>query len=107
MQFRIFLLFFTMASVTACGSSTSSTFQCSATTEKNFVLSTARDAYLFLDLLPANVNVSSYATAADLLDALTATARGQNKDRYFSYLTTAAAEHNFMHKAARWVLVWV
>lgn len=95
MQFRIFLLFFTMASVTACGSSTSSTFQCSATTEKNFVLSTARDAYLFLDLLPANVNVSSYATAADLLDTLTATARAQNKDRYFSYLTTAAAEQQF------------
>ena len=89
-----------MATTTACGSSGSSTLQCSATTEKNFVLSTARDAYLFLDLLPANVNAPSYATAADLLDALTATARGQNKDRHFSYLTTPAAEQQFFSEGA-------
>jgi len=69
---------------------------CSATSQKNFVLNAAREWYLFLDLLPANVNVNDYATAEDLLDALTATARSQNKDRFFSYLTTPAADSGFL-----------
>ncbi|MBI3774019.1 MAG: peptidase S41 [Gammaproteobacteria bacterium] len=63
-------------------------------------MNAARDAYLFLDLLPANVDMSSYATAAELLDALTATAREQNKDRHFSYLTTPAAEQQFFSDGA-------
>jgi C-terminal processing protease CtpA/Prc len=71
---------------------------CSATSQKNFVLNAAREWYLFLDLLPANVNVSDYATAEDLLDALTATARSQNKDRFFSYLTTRTADSSFLQE---------
>lgn len=86
--------------MTGCGSSNSSAPECTATTEKDFVLNVARDAYLFLDLLPAAVDVSSYATATDLLDALTATARAQNKDRHFSYLTTPAAEQQFFSDGA-------
>jgi C-terminal processing protease CtpA/Prc len=65
---------------------------CSATAQKAFVLDVAQDWYLFLDLLPANVNLSSYAGAQELLDDLTATARAQNKDRFFSYLTTPQAD---------------
>lgn len=86
--------------MTGCGSSNSSAPECTATTEKDFVLNVARDVYLFLDLLPAAVDVSSYATATDLLDALTATARAQNKDRHFSYLTTPAAEQQFFSDGA-------
>jgi C-terminal processing protease CtpA/Prc len=69
---------------------------CSPTSQKNFVLNAARDWYLFLELLPPTVDVSAYATAQDLLDALTATARSQNKDRFFSYLTTPAADSSFL-----------
>ncbi|MCU0975821.1 MAG: S41 family peptidase [Steroidobacteraceae bacterium] len=84
----------TAALVTACGGGgggggTSVTpDRCSVNAEKQFVLDAARSWYLFPELLPANVNIASYATADDLLDALTAQARAQGKDRFYSYLTT-------------------
>jgi C-terminal processing protease CtpA/Prc len=71
---------------------------CSASSEKNFVLNTAREWYLFPELLPTSVDINAYATAEDLLDALTATARSQNKDRFFSYLTTPAADSSFLQE---------
>jgi hypothetical protein len=46
------------------------------------------------DLLPATVDLNAYATAENLLDALTANARAANKDRFFSYLTTREAENS-------------
>jgi len=98
MKFPILLMLVAATGTTACSTNSGggdSTAACSVTTEKNFVLSAARDAYLFLDLLPPTIDVSSYATAADLLDDLTATARAQGKDRHFSYLTTPAAEQQF------------
>jgi C-terminal processing protease CtpA/Prc len=72
------------------------TAACSETPRKQFVLDATREWYLFTDLLPASVNIADYATAEDLLNALTATARDQHKDRYFSYLTTKAAEDSLL-----------
>jgi C-terminal processing protease CtpA/Prc len=69
---------------------------CSTTNQKQFVLDVTRDWYLFQSDLPAAVNIGDYATAQELLDALTATARAQGKDRYFSYLTTPAADSSFL-----------
>ncbi|MGQ0430242.1 MAG: S41 family peptidase [Gammaproteobacteria bacterium] len=69
---------------------------CSATNQKQFVLDVARDWYLFLELLPQNVNLANFATAQELLDALTATARAQNRDRFFSFLTTPQADSSFL-----------
>ena len=71
---------------------------CSVTNQKNFVLNATREWYLFLELLPASVSINDYATADELLDALTATARAQNKDRFFSYLTTPAADNSFLQE---------
>ncbi|MGQ0385004.1 MAG: S41 family peptidase [Gammaproteobacteria bacterium] len=68
---------------------------CSATSEKEFVLDVARDWYLFLELLPPTVNLAAHADAQALLDALTATARAQGKDRFFSFLTTPQADSSF------------
>jgi C-terminal processing protease CtpA/Prc len=68
---------------------------CGVTRQKDFVLSTTNEWYLFLDLLPTNVNTASYPSAQDLLDALTATAREQNRDRFFSYLSTISGEQAF------------
>ncbi len=80
------------ALLAACGGSgnggSASGGGCSDTHEKRFVLDTAREWYLFDDLLPGQIDTADYATAADLLDALTAEARAEGKDRYFSYLTT-------------------
>jgi C-terminal processing protease CtpA/Prc len=69
---------------------------CSTTNQKQFVLDVTRDWYLFQNDLPATVNIGDYPTAQELLDALTATARAQGKDRYFSYLTTPDADSSFL-----------
>ena len=69
---------------------------CSVTGQKNFVLDRAREWYLFQDTLPTSIDAGAYATAADFLDALTATARAQNRDRFFSYLTTPSADSSFL-----------
>ena len=61
---------------------------CDVTAQKEWVLATTRDWYYFDDLLPANVDLAQFPTAAELLDELTATARAQGKDRFFSFLTT-------------------
>ncbi|HEU0225369.1 MAG TPA: S41 family peptidase [Steroidobacteraceae bacterium] len=72
--------------------------RCSATDEKNFVLQVAREWYLFQELLPAGISAGDYATADELLDALTATARAQNRDRFFSFLTTRTADSSFLNE---------
>ncbi|HEX9207735.1 MAG TPA: S41 family peptidase [Steroidobacteraceae bacterium] len=87
--------------LSACGggggsSSTSPVSTCGETARKQWVLDTTRAWYLFQDTLPATVDLGAYATAEELLDALTAEARAQGKDRYFSYLTTPAAENSLL-----------
>ncbi len=89
----------TAALVTACGGgggsgggSTITPDRCSVNAEKQFVLDVARSWYLFPELLPMNVNLASFPTADALLDALTAEARAQGKDRFYSYLTTRQAD---------------
>jgi len=77
------------------GGGTSGT-ACSEATRKQWVLDVTREWYLFPETLPATVNLGSYQTAEELLDALTATARDQGKDRYFSYLTTRSAENSLL-----------
>jgi C-terminal processing protease CtpA/Prc len=67
--------------------------ECSQEAQKQFVLDTAEDWYLFQPI--PNVNPDDYATADDLLDAITAQARAQGKDRFFSFLTTTAADDQF------------
>jgi C-terminal processing protease CtpA/Prc len=69
---------------------------CTEPVRKQFVLDRARQWYLFPDLLPASVNPAEFPTAEDLLDHLTATAREQGKDRFFSYLTTRTAENSLL-----------
>ncbi|MEX2150951.1 MAG: S41 family peptidase [Steroidobacteraceae bacterium] len=71
---------------------------CAAANQKNFVLTAAREWYLFLDLLPPTIDVGDHATAAELLDALTATARAQNRDRFFSHVTTPQADSSFLQE---------
>ena len=69
---------------------------CAEPARKQFVLDKAREWYLFPDLLPASVNLAEFPTAEDLLDHLTATAREQGKDRFFSYLTARSAENSLL-----------
>src|SRR5688572_2160377 len=65
---------------------------CSEAREKRFVNDATREWYLFDDLLPATADLNAFATAQELLDALTAEARAQGKDRFFSFLTSRQAD---------------
>ena len=71
---------------------------CSTTNQKQFVLDATREWYLFDELLPGSVKIANFTTPQDLLDALTATARAQGKDRFFSYLTTPEADSSFLQE---------
>ncbi len=65
---------------------------CTLRARQDWILATMREWYLFPETLPSGLNPSSYGTASDYLDALTATARAQGRDRYFTYLTSIAQE---------------
>ena len=84
------------SSVPAPGASTpppTAGVDCGQTRLKQSVLETARDWYLFPELLPTSIDPALYANVDDFLDALTATARAQSKDRFFSYTTSIATEN--------------
>ena len=78
------------------GSGGGGTAACAEPVRKQFVLEASKEWYLFDDLLPPSVNTADFKDAEALLDHLTATAREQGKDRYFSYLTTRAAESSLL-----------
>lgn len=59
-----------------------------------------REWYLFPETLPTNVDPAGFATVDDYIDALTATARSQRRDRYFTYLTSIAEENAFFSTGA-------
>lgn len=75
---------------------TASVDACTESVKKDFVLSVTREWYLFPDLLPPSPDPSGFATANDLLAHLTATAREQRKDRYFSYLTSRTEDDSVL-----------
>jgi C-terminal processing protease CtpA/Prc len=59
-----------------------------------------REWYLFPETLPSSLNPASYSTVDDYLDALTATARAQRRDRYFTYLTSIKEENAFFNSGS-------
>jgi C-terminal processing protease CtpA/Prc len=68
---------------------------CSLLDRQNWAFAQLNEWYLFPETLPASLSPTPYATVTDYIDALTATARGQNRDRYFTYLTSIAQENAF------------
>lgn len=54
-----------------------------------------RENYLFPADLPASLSPDGYASVQAYIDALTATARAANKDRFFTYVTSIAEENAF------------
>jgi carboxyl-terminal processing protease len=74
------------------GGTTAATGTCSLASRQSWVSQQLNEWYLFPDTLPASLSATPYATVQDYIDALTATARAQNKDRYFTYITSIAEE---------------
>ena len=65
---------------------------CTLRERQDWVAAQVREWYLFPDTLPASLDRTLYASVDGYLDALTATARNQRKDRYFTYLTSIREE---------------
>lgn len=68
---------------------------CSLRERQDWVLAQMREWYLFPETLPANLDPTPYKTVSDYLDALTATARSQRRDRFFTYLTSIKEENAY------------
>jgi carboxyl-terminal processing protease len=56
--------------------------------------------YLFPETLPASLSPTGYADLSSYVDALTAGARAQGKDRYFTYVTSIAEEDAYYNSGA-------
>jgi len=70
----------------------SPTAACSLRARQDWAFGVLGEWYLFPETLPASLDPSPYATVGDYIDALTATARGQGRDRFFTYLTSIKEE---------------
>ncbi len=68
---------------------------CSLRSRQDWAAAQLNEWYLFPETLPAGLDPAPYATVGDYIDALTATARGQGRDRFFTYLTSIAEENTF------------
>ena len=76
------------------------TTTCSLLNRQNFAGSVLNEWYLFPETLPTTLNPSAYTTVGDYIDALTATARGQGRDRYFTYVTSIQEENAYFSSGA-------
>ncbi len=68
---------------------------CSLRNRQDFAFSVLNEWFLFPETLPSGLNPDSYTTVQAYIDALTATARSQNRDRFFTYITSIAEENAF------------
>ena len=69
--------------------------QCSLRDRQDWAFATLNEWYLFPETLPSSLDPTPYASVDTYIDALTATARAQRRDRYFTYLTSIAQENAF------------
>lgn len=72
---------------------------CSLSQRQDWALAELNEWYLFPELI-ASVSKSSYSNLSDYVDALVAPARAQNKDRYFTYVTSIAEETALINSGA-------
>ena len=85
---------------TGSATGTTAAAGCSLRERQDWVLAQLREWYLFPETLPANPDPTPYSTVSDYLDALTATARSQRRDRYFTYLTSIASENAYYNSGS-------
>lgn len=77
------------------GGGTTTAGGCSVRARQDWVAGQMREWYLFPETLPAALDPAGYSNVSDYLDALTATARAQRRDRFFTYVTSIAQENAF------------
>lgn len=87
----------TASTGTGTGSSPTptSTNGCSLRERQDWAAAQLREWYLFPETLPASLDPTPYTSVDTYIDALTATARSQRRDRYFTYVTSIAEENAY------------
>lgn len=88
------------ASTGTGGTTTPSTDQCSLRNRQLWAQSVLNEWYLFPETLPTSLDPAPYSTVTAYIDALTANARAQRRDRYFTYITSIADENAFYSAGA-------
>jgi len=78
----------------------STTAGCSLRERQDWVTAQMSEWYLFPETLPGSPNPSGFSTVEAYLDSLTATARSQGRDRFFTYLTSIAEENAYYNSGA-------
>jgi C-terminal processing protease CtpA/Prc len=73
---------------------------CSLRARQDWAAAQLKEWYLFPETLPASLDPTPYATVDAYIDALTANARAQGRDRFFTYLTSIAEENAFNSSGA-------
>lgn len=73
---------------------------CSLRSRQDWAAAQLREWYLFPETLPASLNPDAYGNVDDYIDALTATARAQRRDRFFTYLTSIQEENAFFNSGS-------
>ena len=71
------------------------TSTCSLSARQTWAFNVLNEWYLFPETLPSSLSTSGYSTIDAYVDALTATARSQNRDRYFTYVTSIREENAY------------
>jgi C-terminal processing protease CtpA/Prc len=73
---------------------------CTLRERQDWAAAQLKEWYLFPETLPASLDPTPYSSVGAYIDALTAGARAQNKDRYFTYLTSIAEENAYYNSGA-------
>ena len=73
---------------------------CSLRARQDWAAAQLREWYLFPETLPATLDPTPFTTVSDYVDALTATARAQRRDRFFTFVTSIAQENAFFNAGA-------
>ncbi len=76
------------------------TATCSVRARQDWAAGVLREWYLFPETLPATLDPAPFSNVDDFINALTATARAQQKDRFFTYLTSIAEENAFYNSGS-------
>lgn len=79
---------------------TPSTGTCSLRSRQDWAAAQMNEWYLFPETLPSGLNPAAYSDVQSYIDALTATARAQRKDRYFTYITSIAEENAYYNSGS-------
>ena len=73
---------------------------CSVRDRQDWTLAVMDEWYLFPALLDKSVNPAAYASVQDYINALVAPARAQNRDRFFTYITSKSEEEALINSGA-------